>query len=76
MEELIKNIDRLSNLADELQKIGEEFGAVIMLSVIGTAIDNFADREGIGQEGAREMLKRLLSVQGKVWEASSKEGNN
>lgn len=67
MEELIKHVDRLAKLSEDLQKVGEEFGAAAMLSVIGTAVDNFATREGIGQEGAKEMLKRLLSVQDDVW---------
>ena len=67
MEELIKQADRLIKLSEDLQKVGEELGAAAMLSVIGTAIDEFATREGIGQEGAREMLERLMTVQGDVW---------
>lgn len=76
MEELIKHADRLVKLSKDLQKVGEELGAAAMLSVIGTAIDTFADREGIGQEGAKEMLERLATIQGKVWELTSKEENN
>ena len=67
MEELIKQADRLVKLSKDLQKVGEELGAAAMLSVIGTAIDEFAIREDIGQEGAREMIERLLSVQDDVW---------
>lgn len=67
MEELIKQADRLIKLSESLRKVGEELGAAAMLSVIGTAIDGFATREGIGQEGAREMIERLLSVQDDVW---------
>ena len=67
MEELIKQADRLIKLSEDLQKVGEELGAAAMLSVIGTAIDEFAAREGIGQEGAREMIERLLNVQDDVW---------
>ena len=67
MEELIKQADRLVKLSKDLQKVGEELGAAAMLSVIGTAIDEFATREDIGQEGAREMIERLLSVQDDVW---------
>ena len=67
MEELIKQVDRLVKLSESLQKVGEELGAAAMLSVIGTAVDNFATREGIGQEGAKEMLERLMTIQGEVW---------
>lgn len=67
MEELIKQADRLVKLSKDLQKVGEELGAAAMLSVIGTAIDTFAEREGIGQEGAKEMLERLMTIQGEVW---------
>ena len=67
MEELIKHADRLVKLSESLRKVGEELGAAAMLSVIGTAIDEFAIREDIGQEGAREMIERLLSVQDDVW---------
>lgn len=67
MEELIKHADRLIKLSESLQKVGEELGAAAMLSVIGTAIDGFATREGIGQEGAKEMLERLMTIQGEVW---------
>ena len=67
MEELIKHADRLVKLSKDLQKVGEELGAAAMLSIIGTAIDGFAEREGIGQEGAKEMLERLMIIQGEVW---------
>lgn len=67
MEELIKHADRLIKLSESLRKVGEELGAAAMLSVIGTAIDGFATREGIGQEGAKEMLERLMTIQGEVW---------
>ena len=67
MEELIKQADRLVKLSESLRKVGEELGAAAMLSVIGTAVDNFATREGIGQEGAKEMLEKLMTIQGEVW---------
>ena len=67
MEELIKQADRLIKLSESLRKVGEELGAAAMLSVIGTAIDEFATREGIGQEGAKEMLEKLMTIQGEVW---------
>ena len=67
MEELIKQADRLTKLSESLRKVGEELGAAAMLSVIGTAIDEFATREGIGQEGAKEMLEKLMTIQGEVW---------
>ena len=67
MEELIKQADRLVKLSKDLQKVGEELGAAAMLSIIGAAVDIFATREGIGQEGAREMLERLMTIQGEVW---------
>ena len=72
MEELIKQADRLVKLSKDLQKVGEDLGAAAMLSVIGTAVDNFATKEGIGQEGAKEMLERLMTIQGEVWKV---EGN-
>lgn len=67
MENMIRHLDLVMGAANSLQKVGEVLGAAAMLSVIGTAIDEFATREGIGQEGAREMLERLMTVQGDVW---------
>ena len=67
MEELIKQADRVIKLSRDLRKVGEEFGAAAMLAVIGAAIDEFATREGIGQEGAKEMLEKLMTIQGEVW---------
>ena len=67
MENMIRHLDLVMGAADSLRKVGEELGAAAMLSVIGTAIDEFATREGIGQEGAKEMIERLLSVQDDVW---------
>lgn len=73
MKELFKQADRLVKLSRGLRKVGEELGAAAMLSVIGAAIDEFATREGIGQEGAREMLERLMTVQGEVWKTYKEE---
>lgn len=67
MENMIRHLDLVMGAADSLRKVGEVLGAAAMLSVIGTAIDTFADREGIGQEGAKEMLERLMTIQGEVW---------
>ena len=67
MENMIRHLDLVMGAANSLQKVGEELGAAAMLSVIGAAIDEFATREDIGQEGAREMIERLLSVQDDVW---------
>lgn len=67
MENMIRHLDLFMGAANSLRKVGEELGAAAMLSVIGTAIDEFAIREGIGQEGAKEMIERLLSVQDDVW---------
>lgn len=67
MESMIRHLDLVMGAANSLRKVGEELGAAAMLSVIGTAIDGFATREGIGQEGAKEMLERLMIIQGEVW---------
>ena len=67
MENMIRHLDLVMGAANSLRKVGEELGAAAMLSVIGATIDEFAAREGIGQEGAREMIERLLNVQDDVW---------
>ena len=72
MENMIRHLDLVMGAANSLRKVGEELGAAAMLSVIGAAIDEFATREDIGQEGAKEMLERLMTIQGEVWKV---EGN-
>ena len=69
MENMIRHLDLAMGAAESLLKVGEELGAAAMLSVIGTAIDEFATREGIGREGAKEMIERLMTIQGEVWKA-------
>ena len=66
-ENMVKHIDLVMAAAYALHEVGDKIGACGLLAVIGTAIDEFATKEGIGEEGAREMIERLLSVQDNVW---------
>lgn len=63
-----EHVNDVMAAVDALRKVGEKYGAISLLSAIGTAIDEFAEREGIGKDGAVEMMERLQIVQGQVWE--------
>ena len=53
MENIIRHLDLVMGAANSLRKVGEELGAAAMLSVIGTAIDEFPRRASARKEPER-----------------------
>ena len=66
--ERINDMEKILEAVAALAEIGEKLGETGLMAVIGTAVDEFVTREGLGCAEAKAMIHKLLLTMDDVWE--------
>ena len=66
--ERINDMGKILEAAAALAEVGEKIGETGLMAVIGTAVDEFVSRQGLGRAEAKAMINKLLLTMDDVWE--------
>lgn len=68
MKNVFNDMEIILAAVAALAEVGEKIGETGLMAVIGTAVDEFVSRQGLGRAEAKAMINKLLLTMDDVWE--------